>query len=65
MNSTSTIPPGGSATWSLTKTSSFTSSVTGEASATFKAGAILAEASTTIGFSLKAEGSTTPAPPSP
>lgn len=54
-----TIPPGGSATWSITVARTYTSSVTGEASATFKAGAILASAETKVGFSLKDEFSST------
>ncbi len=54
-----TVPPHGSATWSISSIRSYTSSVTGEASATFKAGIILAQAETTVGFSLKEDNTTT------
>lgn len=54
-----TIPPGGSASVAIGYTTTYTSSVTGEASATFKAGAILASAETKVGFSLKDEFSKT------
>ena len=54
-----TVPPRSSSTWSITRGSTFTVGVTGEASATFKAGAILAEASTTLKFSYHADNTTT------
>ncbi|MBA2381595.1 MAG: hypothetical protein H0V73_05730 [Chloroflexi bacterium] len=50
-----TVPPHGSASWSLASTRAYTVGVTGEASATFKAGAILAEAPTTLKFTFHAD----------
>lgn len=50
-----TIPPGGSASHAIGYTTTYTSSVTGEGSAKFQAGAIIASAETTVGFSLKDE----------
>ncbi len=54
-----TLAPGGSATRTLTKSTSFTAGITFTAGATAEAGVIFAKASASVGVALKAEGTTT------
>ena len=54
-----TIPPGGSATKSVTTQTTFSASVTASAEGSFSAGIIITKAEAKVGFSLQASGSRT------